>query len=367
MLSDLLDEPTETYNVLLSSPVGATIADGTGVGTILDNDPTPTLSINDVTTTEGNDGGSTPATFTVSLSAASGNTVTVTVNTANVTATAGSDYTAVTATTVTIPAGQTSATVTVPVLGDLVDEPNETYNVLLTNPVGATISDGTGVGTIVDDDDPTRTLSINDVSTPEVDTGTTQATFTITMSSSAPTNVTVQAMTGNLTATAGLDYTGRSLTTLTIPAGQTTVAFPVTIIGDWLDEADETYNVLLSNAAGATIADGTGLGTILDGADICTIVGDKELPTINDTLTGTTGNDVICGLTGDDVMMVWVGTTASSEAALWGTVAMTRSRLQAPRRQSTPPCCRILVLPRDGAATNCPASKTLSAPLSVTR
>ena len=61
---DLLDEANETFFVNLSNPSNVTIADGQGVGTITDNDPLPTVSVNDVTVTEGN-GGTVAATFTL--------------------------------------------------------------------------------------------------------------------------------------------------------------------------------------------------------------------------------------------------------------------------------------------------------------
>ena len=69
----MLDEANETFTVELSSPANATIADGSGVATITDDDAPPTLSIDDVSVTEGN-AGTTTATFTVTLSAASGQT-----------------------------------------------------------------------------------------------------------------------------------------------------------------------------------------------------------------------------------------------------------------------------------------------------
>ena len=99
---DLLDEIDETFFVNLTSPTNATILDGQGIGTITDDDDAPTISINDVTVTEGN-AGTTSATFTISLSAASGQTVTVTAATANGTAVAPGDYTAVAATVGTSP------------------------------------------------------------------------------------------------------------------------------------------------------------------------------------------------------------------------------------------------------------------------
>jgi len=110
----------------------------------------PTVSIGDMSVTEGNSGTST-ATFTVTLSAASSSPVTVKYNTANGTATAGSDYLAASG-TLTFAAGQTSKTVSVTINGDTTAESDETYLVALTDPSGATIARGQATGTIRNDD-----------------------------------------------------------------------------------------------------------------------------------------------------------------------------------------------------------------------
>ena len=110
----------------------------------------PTLSISDASVVEGNSG-TTTAHFVVSLSAASTSTVTVGYATADVTATAGSDYVAQSG-TLSFPAGTTTQNVDVVVNGDTVVELDETFVVNLTNPVGATIADAQGVGTITNDD-----------------------------------------------------------------------------------------------------------------------------------------------------------------------------------------------------------------------
>jgi hypothetical protein len=109
------------------------------------------VSISDASVTEGNSG-SVNASFTVSLSAASSQPVSVTYATADGTATAGSDYVAVPPTVLTFNPGETSKTITVAVLGDTISEGNETFLVNLSNPVNAAIADGQGVGTIIDDD-----------------------------------------------------------------------------------------------------------------------------------------------------------------------------------------------------------------------
>ncbi len=142
-----------------------------------------TMTINNVAKAEGNSG-TTPFAFTVTLSRASTSTVTVNYATANGTATvAGGDYLAKVGTLTFIP-GQTSQTVTVDVIGDTNQEANETFFVNLSSPVGATLLDGQGLGTILNDDGPV--LTINDVSKAEGNSGTTALTFTVTLAPPAP-------------------------------------------------------------------------------------------------------------------------------------------------------------------------------------
>ncbi|HQQ62932.1 MAG TPA: Calx-beta domain-containing protein, partial [Pseudomonadales bacterium] len=164
--ADTLDEPNETYTL--------TVGGVSGTGTINDDDPTPTLSVDDITINEA----AGTATFTVSLSAASGQTVTVDYNTSNGTATSGSDYTSG-AGTLTFAPGVTTQTITVPVSNDALLESSETFNVNLTTPLNATITDNLGVGTIVDNDTATAVLS---VTTQGTETGPVDIVYTVTLS-----------------------------------------------------------------------------------------------------------------------------------------------------------------------------------------
>jgi hypothetical protein len=224
----------------------------------------PTLSINDVSLTEGNSG-TKNATFTVNLSEASTQSVSVNYATANDTAIAGSDYTAKSG-TLNFSPGQTSKTFTVPILGDTLDEANETFKVNLSQANNATIADGQGVGTIIDNDDSTPVLSqlsINDVSVTEGDSGTKNATFTVNLSAPSSQSVSVNYATANDTAIAGSDYTAKS-GTLSFNPGQTSKTFTVPILGDTTVEGNETFKVNLSQATNATIGDSQGVGTILN-------------------------------------------------------------------------------------------------------
>lgn len=173
---DTLNEPNETFFVNVTNVANAVVVDGQGLGTIVNDDPLPSLSINDVTVTEGN-AGSTAAVFTVSLSAASGQTVTVHYATADGTATQPGDY-AATSGTLTFAPGQTAHTITVLVQGDTVPEPNETFFVQLDSPINATLANTSGTGTILNDDVPIA------VDPPTLPSGTVAAAYHQALSAS---------------------------------------------------------------------------------------------------------------------------------------------------------------------------------------
>ncbi len=173
---DTVVEDNETLTLTLSSPTGATIADGTAVGTIANDDvaPLPSLAISDASVAEGNPDAPGIVTFTVTLSAASTSAVTVSFATADGTAVAGSDYVARSG-TLTFAPGETQKTLAVNAIGDAVVEPNESFSVVLTSPVGATLADAAGSGTIINDDAAAPvlpTLGISDASVIEGDPGT---------------------------------------------------------------------------------------------------------------------------------------------------------------------------------------------------
>ncbi|MBV9467853.1 MAG: hypothetical protein JOZ57_01255, partial [Abitibacteriaceae bacterium] len=222
---------------------------------------TRTFSVSNVTVPEG-DSGTTNALFTITLSAASTQPLTVQFATSDGTAKAGSDYQS-TNVTVGFSPGTTTRTIAVPIIGDTLNEGNETFTVLLSNPSGgAVISNGSGTGLIVDDD-PLPTLSINDVQVAEGNSGITNATFTVSLSVASGRTVTVNYATADGTALSGSDYTATA-GTLTIAAGQKSATITVPILGDTAVEADETFTVNLTNVSNATIARNAGVGTILN-------------------------------------------------------------------------------------------------------
>src|SRR6185295_666429 len=164
--------------------------------------------------------------------------------------------------TLSFPRGTTTQTVTVAVVGDVLDEANETFLVNLANATNAAIADGQGLGTITDDDNP-PVLSINDVTVTEGSSGTTNAVFTVSLDAPSGLPVSVDFATADGSATAPADYASAS-GTLSFPRGTTTQTVTVAVVGDVLDEANETFLVNLANATNASIGDGQGVGTITD-------------------------------------------------------------------------------------------------------
>ena len=244
------DEGDESFTVTLSRPTNAAIGDGVGLGTITDNDggqppETPSLDINDVTVNEGAGG----AVFTVTLSPAVGQAITVEYGTADGTAKAGSDYQGRRG-TLTIPTGRQIATIRVPVIDDDADEEDETFTVNLSDARGATITDGVGVGTIRDDDgdSPPPGLPQLRIGDTTVDEDSGRAVFTVSLSSETSETVTVTYTTSDGAATAGSDFASKS-GALAIPAGQRSVSLRVPVIDDDAAEEDETFTVTIEQPA----------------------------------------------------------------------------------------------------------------------
>jgi uncharacterized repeat protein (TIGR01451 family) len=253
--NDTLDEATETINLTLSNPTMATLgAQSTAEVQITDDDPPPAISINDVPLAEGNSG-TTNFVFTISIDAISGQQVQVNYTTNDGTAVAPDDY-ATTSGTATINAGSLSTTVTVPVIGDAVSEPNETFTVDLTVPVNATILDNQGLGTITNDEG-ALSITIDDPTMAEAN----NLVFTLTLSGPSATPVTVNYTTADGTATAPGDYTSTS-GVATFAALSLTTQVTVPVNNDTALEPNETLFLDLSGASGATIGDTQGMGTI---------------------------------------------------------------------------------------------------------
>jgi len=302
---DTLDEHNETFWLRLGlptdgTPANATIGDGLAVGTIVDDDPAPLLSIGDAEAIEGEE-----LLFPVRLvdtegrDTPSGKAVSAGVATANITATAGEDYNGLAASTdvrVRIPVGATQATVTVTSLEDEVREPDETFGVYLAGNRNAGIADrGEAIGLILDDEEPR--LVVADVTVTE---GThSVASFVVALSHAADKDVTFSYRTRQLpqsaqpggecdaegegdaetpteTPTEGdtgspADFVGLAATEGTITAGEERITVEVAICDDEEAEDTETFLLAVTGIDGATgdadSVDGdtaSGLATIRD-------------------------------------------------------------------------------------------------------
>jgi hypothetical protein len=266
LTDDALDEDEETFIVTLSNPVNAVIGDPEGTATVIDDDDPPVLTFQemDVEIIEG-DSGTTNGEFVVVLSAPSGKQVTFQFVVSGITATVDEDFIVPASLMGVIEPGETQTTITIPVIGDTLVEGVETFDVELMQPVNATLgAQSIAFGDILNDDEGDPTLSIDDVMVDEGDSGFTNATFTVSLSRALDNDVTFDFATADGTAIAGTDYQASSGMDLTILAGETTRTFTVSVIGDLIQENDETFTVMLSNVTGVAVADGEGLGTILD-------------------------------------------------------------------------------------------------------
>jgi len=258
---DLQPEGDEYFYVYVTDASGLLITDSVGTGYILDDDTPPTITISDAWQTEGNTG-TRAASYTVTLSKSWDKPVSVAYATANGSAAAGSDYQASSG-TLTIPAGQRTGTITVPVNGDRLAEPHETFFVNLSNPTNASIARGQGQGTIVDDE---PRISIDDVTKQEGKQGqSTLFTCTVTLSAAYDQAVTMSFSTANGTAKDGQgDYTAKS-GTLTFAPGETTKTITIEVKGDSKKESDETFFLdLFGNSSNSLFTKKRGTGLILN-------------------------------------------------------------------------------------------------------
>jgi uncharacterized delta-60 repeat protein len=219
------------------------------------------LALNDVTISEGNSG-TKVAHFTVTRDGTAPIDVDFATTDGSAT-TADNDYVA-TSGTLHFGAGVKTQTVSVTINGDSTFESDEAFTVNLSNATnGATISDGSGTGTIANDDaEPVGSVAIGDVTISEGDSGSKVATFTVTRSGGTAAFAVDFATSDGSATTADNDYVANT-GTLNFGGGVNTQTISVTINGDTKFESDEAFVINLSGATnGAAIDDGQGTGTI---------------------------------------------------------------------------------------------------------
>jgi hypothetical protein len=250
--NDALDELAETLNVALSNPTGgASLGNASSaVLTISDDDVQPAISISDVSQAEGNSG-TTGFMFDVTLSAASGQTVTVDYLAADGTAQVGGDYQAASA-TLTFAPGETTKSFSVVVNGDTQDEATETFVVNLSNPANATIARSQGTGTVVNDDSaagPTIEFSQAAYGVAE-QLGAITVTVTRSGDISGSASVDYATADGSAAQKSDFEYAAGALN---FSPGEVSKTFLVLLNQDSYLEGPESFNLVLSNPTGAAL------------------------------------------------------------------------------------------------------------------
>lgn len=244
LIGDTAFEPTEYLYLQLSNPTLASFHTLAASGTILNDDAAPLLSATPVGVTEP-DAGTTNAVFTVTLSNASYQTVTVNYSTIPGTATAGTDYTAVSG-ALTFAPGETTKTVSVPVRGDFVYEPDETFQLSLSGLTNASYASSSTFTATIANNDPVPTVTVARYTAGESGGEGGALGFRFTLSNPSAAWVYVDYATADLTATAGADYVAKS-GTLIFTTGEVQKDIFVQLLQDTTDEPDETFAFNLSN------------------------------------------------------------------------------------------------------------------------
>ncbi len=278
-VNDTVAEPTETFSL--------TVGGQTGTATIIDNDAAPTVG--SVSAAVDSAGGQVDegdnAVFTINLTNASSTATTFSLALNAGTATAGSDYNGTLSNQsfsngvtynaatgqVTVPAGVTSFTVTVPTINDTVSEPTETFSL--------TVGGKTGTATIIDNDAAPSVSTVSaavDSTGGQVDEGD-NAVFTVNLTNASSTPTTFSLALNPGTAVAGSDYnatlTNQSFSNgvtynaatgqVTVPAGVTSFTVTVPTINDTVSEPTESFTLTVGGQTGtATIIDNDAAPTV---------------------------------------------------------------------------------------------------------
>ena len=245
---DMVDEFDEKFSLFLANATNARISDNQTVITILDNDLPPSIIVGNGSGVEGNTG-NLAINIPLTLSTLSEKPIAVQFVTGGGTAVPNLDYVRAQG-TASIPAGQTSGSITVNTIGDLTVEPDETFFVEISDPVNVTIANARGTGTIINDDVGGSVQFGSATYTGTEFSGGVQISITRTGGNGGGVSVRFRTQAG--TALPGQDYTEVS-TTVSFAENETSKNVFIPIISDQLDEPDETVNLIVDSPVGVTI------------------------------------------------------------------------------------------------------------------
>ncbi|MFC7525540.1 Calx-beta domain-containing protein, partial [Parapedobacter sp. GCM10030251] len=330
VIDDQVIEETETVVLSIVDGTSATFAftasgtNGNASMDIVDDDSTPQNRILSVVKTSDGAESGTDGLFTVSLPTGVTTTGDITVNyTIAGTATAGSDYTALTG-SVQIPAGENSVTIPVAVINDQLIENTETVILNLTGGSSASFNftasatNGTATVNIGDDDNIPANLVLSVTKTADGEEPGTNGSFNISLPTgiAASEPITVNYSIGG-TALAGTDYTALS-GTVTIPAGQNSIAVPVVVSDDQIIEGTETVVFTLVGGSSASF---TFAASTTDGSATANIIDDENSAASNLLSVTSTADGEEPGTNGSFSISLPAGITASEPITVSYTVA----------------------------------------------
>jgi len=254
VVSDTLQEDAERFYVDLSAPPAGNTTVGVSRGEVwIPANPSAnsSLFVNDINLTEGTGTTGPSATFTVTRFGPTGAPATVNYATAGLTP--GTDYTPVSG-TLTFAPGETTKTVTVPVIADSITEPVETFFLDLSSPTNASLIRTRGNASLVDDDQ--SFVGVTGVTVVEGDAGTQNALVTLTRFGSSAGAANVQVNTNASTASTPADFID-SDTLVNFAPGETSRTLAVPVVNDTLQENFEQFGVSFSVPSGGnTVAVG---------------------------------------------------------------------------------------------------------------
>ncbi|MFC1619120.1 Calx-beta domain-containing protein [Candidatus Neomarinimicrobiota bacterium] len=256
VVDDASDEDDETVAVTLTNPAGASLDTiTTHTYTILDNDASPAVQFS-LASSSGSES-VTPVDLQLELSSSSGQDITVDYAVTGGDATGGGvDYTLTTG-AATVSSGETTATISLGVSDDILDEAdNENIVITLSNPVNAVLGANQSHTYTIQDNDESPSVQFSIASSNGAE-NTTPANLQVVLSAESGREVTVNyAVTGGSASGSGVDYT-LAAGTASITAGATTTDIALTIVDDSGFESDETVQVALSDPVNASLVGNT--------------------------------------------------------------------------------------------------------------
>ncbi|MDD5320736.1 MAG: Calx-beta domain-containing protein [Methylococcales bacterium] len=258
---DTTIENNESFSLKLINPTNADIGTGNVTATIVDDDGapgTPVIGVSDTVVDET----SGEAVFVISLDRPSTSAVSVAYTTASDTASTG-DFAAVSGTAAFAP-GEMVKTVRVAITGDTLAEGAERFNLVLSNPAGATLPDISGSALIGVSDQPSVITPVVSAENIIAEEGAGFAEFVVRLSAPSTQTVSVQYYTSSGSASSLSDYDVVNTTTLSFSPGETTKTVRVGLEDDTTTENNESFSLKLINPTNADIGTGNVTATIVD-------------------------------------------------------------------------------------------------------